>query len=111
MGAMLWLAFGCGLSEEEDERLAALLEIFSDLESTRLVGDEVLKAAPSWTTERALVRAMLSAPGWDGNTAPGSILADQIRLDFDNDRVLVVRGWWLSETEARLFALAALRAR
>jgi len=104
----LWLTLGCGVNEQGDERIAVLLAIFSDPEATRLVGSEVLKAAPTWKSERGLMRALMSSDAWNADDAPASILTDQIRRDFDEDRVLAVRGWSLSETEARLFALAAL---
>jgi hypothetical protein len=105
----LWFALGCGVGKRGEEHVTALLEIFSDPDATRIVGEEVLLAAPEWADQRSLTRALLSSPAWDGTDAPGSILADQIRDDFDEDRVLPVRGWWLAETEARLFALVALQ--
>lgn len=50
-------------------------------------------------------RAFRSVPG-DGDLR---LRAERsIRLDFDRNRICVLDGWWLSQTEVELCALAAL---
>ena len=45
--------------------------------------------------------------------ADGSVyqkIDTSIRGDFSNDKIAIIQGWWLSETEVRMCALAAVTA-
>lgn len=67
------------------------------------IGRAWLAAHPS---DAASLRRAVFPNGPDAGTGPR--LAQRIRTDFSAGRVFVHRGWFLSETEARLCALIAL---
>jgi hypothetical protein len=103
---------GCGPSESLE---AALLGFFADLGSAREVGREYLKLAPEEDDRDALVQRLAGAGlrRWEAFAAtdPAALLrAVRARHteDFAAERVVRLRGWMLSETEARLCALAHL---
>ena len=56
--------------------------------------------------DAATLQAEVFPRGWDDDARP--VLADRVRGDFARDALFVHRGWYLSETEARLCALIAL---
>jgi stage V sporulation protein SpoVS len=67
------------------------------------IGRAWLAAHPS---DMAALRRAVFPNGQDAETGPR--LAERVRADFRRDAVFVHRGWFLSETEARLCALIAL---
>ena len=91
---------------------ARLLRLFRSPASAAAIGRAYLQVAPQDADERRLLR-LICASGRHWRTAD----TEQLRLlipqqqaeDFQHGRVVQVRGWILSETEARLCALAALR--
>ena len=94
------------------ERLAGLL---THRDSAREVGSAYLDRAPQEASVSGLVdRIAAELPQGRRTVQEASddelrtLLAASIRLDFEHDRVVQVRGWVLSPTEARLYALAAL---
>jgi hypothetical protein len=78
--------------------LAALPEV--DAEGGRLVGRAYLAQHPGFDAGQA--RAELLADGWTSAT-----LRRRVAADFRAGRMFVHRGWRLSDTEGRLFALLA----
>lgn len=54
------------------------------------------------------LRAAVFPRGRMEETAPR--LAERVRADFRNDAVFVHKGWFISETEARLCALLSLQS-
>jgi hypothetical protein len=103
---------GC---RREDPLEPALRGFFADREAAREVGREVLAldpdaAAPEVLVERVARRrgAELRALARSDREALAERLREQHRADLAEDRVVVVRGWVLSETEAWLLALAAV---
>lgn len=108
-----WVA-GCG----GESALARLLSgFFADPESARAVGREYLELAAD-EPDANTVLDRLAGPQrqqWEALAASDperlvQALRLQHRSDFARERVVAVRGWVLSETEARLCALAALAA-
>ncbi len=94
------------------ERLAGLL---TNQESARAVGGEYLARVPEEASASLLVdriAAGLPAGRQTVRDAGGEdlreLLATQIRSDFEEEQDVVVRGWILSRTEARLCALTTL---
>ena len=92
-----------------------LANFFHNKESARIVGLEYLRVVPIEADARQLTKLICSH--WQeryGETAHADIaqikqlLLRQQRDDFEKDRIVRVHGWILSETEARLCALAAL---
>jgi hypothetical protein len=116
LAAPTLLAFlaGCG---RESALALSLSGFFADRESARAVGREYLERAPG---ERDADRVLEQLAGphlreWEALAASGSdrlaqMLRRQHRDDFAQERVVAIRGWVLSETEARLCALVALAA-
>lgn len=90
-----------------------LADFFYDKESARVIGLEYLRVAPREADAWELTKLICS--GWNDDeiakAGPGKInalLLHQQREDFEKGRVVKVRGWILSATEARLCALTAL---
>jgi hypothetical protein len=92
-----------------------LANFFHNKESARIVGLEYLRVVPMEADVRQLTKLICSH--WQDRydeTAYADIaqikqiLLRQQRDDFEKDRIVKVHGWILSETEARLCALAAL---
>jgi hypothetical protein len=94
------------------ERLSRLI---THRESARVVGDAYLDAVPEEASAAVLVdRVTAGLPGGRravhdaGDDRLRELLASRIRADFAEDRVVDLRGWVLSPTEARLCALTTL---
>jgi hypothetical protein len=78
----------------------------TDPEGAKRVGEAYLKSHPGLDARRLQVE--LLPGGWSpGNAAR---LRTRAAADFRAGRLFVHRGWRLSDTEGRLFALAALTA-
>lgn len=72
-----------------------------DLSAGRAIGQAYLAATPA--ADLAALRRDLLPNGFDAN-APQR-LRDRVSADFRTARVFIFKGWRISETEARLFAL------
>ena len=100
----------CGRDTGDDARALGeppLLEMLGP-ERAREIGTRYRAVVPRESTEAAL-RAAISKSQY--STFPWirrRLLDEQIRDDFAADRIVVVNGWVLSETEARLCALYSL---
>lgn len=77
-----------------------------DPEGARKVGQAYLDSHPDRRFDAARLRAELLPDGW--TDAAAVRLRARAARDFREGRVFVHRGWRLSDTEGRLFALAAL---
>jgi hypothetical protein len=106
-----WTALVRVVDPSAAARLAAL---FSHRESARTVGAACLAAAPvaprstGWSTRGAALPGGRSSIRLTSDEDLRDRLACRVRADFDEGLVVDVRGWVLSATEARLFAIAAL---
>ncbi|MCI0561766.1 MAG: hypothetical protein MN733_25040 [Nitrososphaera sp.] len=92
-----------------------LTNVFSHKKSARMVGLEYLRSVPGEADINLLVKLICSfkAERYTMITKANAeelrrLLLKQFRKDFAQSRVVKVQGWILSETEARLCALAAL---
>jgi hypothetical protein len=120
LGAVLLLrrtdAFGTMTSSSTGHSLSAKLSnVFYDRKSATVIGLEYLRHTPMEADVRRLTNLICSR--WQGryddiahaDTARiKELLLRQQREDFEKGRTVNVQGWILSETEARLCALAAL---
>jgi len=77
-----------------------------DPEGARRVGQAYLDANPGQRLDPARLRADLLPDGW--SDAAAARLRARAARDFRDGRLFIHRGWRLSDTEGRLFALAAL---
>lgn len=93
-----------GLAAGAATPAAALAQI--DPEGARRVGQAYLDAHPGQRLDPARLKAELLPDGW--NDAAAIRLRARAAADFRAGRLFIHRGWRLSETEGRLFALAAL---
>ncbi len=100
--------------QRQARRLAGLLRHRA---SARRIGRAYLRAHPAEARIEALVAGLTAGrggePPWAGRAGSRALrarLQEQIRADFAAGRTVGVRGWVLAESEARLFALAALSA-
>ncbi|MDB5409507.1 MAG: hypothetical protein JWL84_4419 [Rhodospirillales bacterium] len=93
--------------------LARLVAFFGEPESAAVLGAAYLRQAPGEATPESLVAGLF--PGvtssalerWS-DAALRSALAQRLAEDFAQSRTVILRGWVLSRSEARLFAAAAL---
>jgi hypothetical protein len=99
----------------EDPLERALRGFFADAEAARAVGGEVLALDPDAGQPEILLERLARRRAEElrelARSDPEGLaerLRAQHRADLAEDRVVVVRGWLLSETEAWLLALAAL---
>lgn len=77
-----------------------------DPEGARRIGRAYLDAHPGRRFDAARLTMDLLPDGWN-ETAAQRLRARAVR-DFRDGRLFIHRGWRLSDTEGRLFALAAL---
>jgi len=84
-------------------------------ESAKIIGIEYLKIAPYEADKRALADLLyigLTQYGADAVDADPTRLSEllelRMRLDFEEEKIVKLRGWIISLSEARLCALAAL---
>lgn len=119
MAAAIALAASGGVAlascAREDRLEPVLRGFFGDREAAREVGAEVLALDPDAASARVLIDRLMRRRGEElrglAGSDPGRLfdaLRAQHREDFAHERVVVVRGWVLSQTEAWLLALAAL---
>jgi hypothetical protein len=104
--ATLW---GCSESDPDEMLDAALRDWFEPGPADR-AGRKVLARGEGWNDAGAL-RAPLRAQLDDARNPADArrALAEAVSEDFRAGRTLELDGWLVSETEARLYALAALR--
>jgi hypothetical protein len=102
-------------SHAEDWLSSKLANFFHNKESARAIGLEYLRLAPVEANARQLTYSICSS--WEERydemahadaAKIKAILLRQQREDFENGRIVAVQGWILSQTEARLCALATL---
>jgi hypothetical protein len=99
-----------------DARLGApLREVLAHLDSALVVGREYLRAHPEERDASRLAEALGSRRGVRALDCTGPALRRALdrrsRRDYAEGDVVVLRGWMLSRTEARLCGLAALLLR
>ena len=95
-----------------DDRAAAVdhpaLLVILGLDRVRQLGARYRAATPSENTAEALRAAISSGRGLRIPFMRSRSIDDQIRDDFEQERIAVVDGWLLSVTEARQAALFSL---
>lgn len=104
------------VGQRAPESLAAnLAKVFAHKKSAALVGVEYLRSVPREADARMLVDLICSREAELRATlikadlkALRELLRHQQRQDFEQGRIVKLQGWILSETEARLCALAAI---
>ena len=104
VGAVVRVWTGHGAAETE--RADALVATLRDPNAARRVGKQVLAQYPAWDDAARLRRALSAEIGDAGTLAKR--LTQRMREDFEAGRVVLVDDWMLAQTEARLYALAAL---
>ncbi len=100
VGAVGW-RLADGGADSPEERLTAVL---GERDAARSVGRRYLAGHPDERDERALLRLLM--PLGDPATLTQERVRRVVRSDFVAGRVVLVDGWYLSQTEARLCALA-----
>jgi len=90
----------------------SLLDVFPDPSSMRRLGRLYLARFPDEANEKRLLQTLLASfevPP-DSKHALRRHLRRSIEVDYEQGKVFRLRGWLLSRTEGRLWALAALDA-
>jgi hypothetical protein len=102
-------------SRNVDPLASSLADLFSNRKSASIIGLEYLRHKPEEADVHLLVEQIcLCRARGRGELQKASrerrreLLTLQQRQDFHHSRTVKVHGWILSETEARLCALAAL---
>ena len=97
------------------EESTLLSSMITSEESAKTIGDEYLRVNPDEND-----RVLLGETLFDSNAGnlsrydypdPRAKIVSQIRADFESGRTVMVGGWILSQTEARLCALVSLSCR
>jgi hypothetical protein len=95
--------------------VATLANFFQDKGSAKAVGVEYLRSHPGESDAELLVDRIFAGNAQRrvefieaGAAARRTLLGKLIREDFEHGRMVQVRGWMLSQTEARLCAIAVL---
>lgn len=98
-----------------DTQASKLTSLFNHPEGAAIVGREYLRGLHKEVDCELLIDLIFSHHSEGRDYLRRATLADlkkflrhQQSVDFENNRVLQVHGWILSETEVRLCALAAL---
>lgn len=102
--------FACTRDNGEDAQALAqpaLLEMLGP-ERAREIGTQYRAAVPRENTAAALRAAISESQHQKFSWIGSHSIEDQIRDDFAAGRTVVVKGWILSETEARQCALYSL---
>ena len=88
----------------------SLLDVFADPASLQGIGRLYLERFPDEADEKVLLQALLTGlevlP--DSRSDLRDHLRSRIEADFERGDVFALRGWVLSRTEGRLWALASL---
>jgi hypothetical protein len=89
-------------------------KLFPDARAAAAVGRQYLRQYPQEASAEWLMARLFAdgAPIGADEVSPGRVLAvlrDGQRLDFPGGDVVVVHGWFVGRTEARLLALLSLR--
>lgn len=110
IGGSLWMVLGScrGDGDPQDPRVLELWGLFSDRADVKTVGREVLRARRDWRSADLLVAELFGDPQWGRAEPTEQVLLDRIRADLKDGRIVLVDRWVLAETEARLYALAAM---
>jgi hypothetical protein len=95
-------------------RHAVVVSLLSDVPGARVLGARYLRMAPEEADGAALAAELFSHLAEQPGTAIqfaeiGRTLAERRERDFAAGDTVIVGGWILARTEARLCALAALR--
>lgn len=97
---------------KEAQSPASLLDVFPDPAALQNLGQLYLARFPEEADEKQLLQTLLTElevlP--DSREALRDHLRSRIEMDFERGEVFHLRGWQLSRTEGRLWALAALDA-
>ncbi len=87
-------------------------EIFRNPDSARTIGRAYMQICSPRPLKRWLLRELTMRLGRDLHTVDSDTLrrrlAMQVRKDMEGDRTVVVNGWVLAQTEARVCALLAI---
>lgn len=103
---------------EQNERSSfgpRLTKLLGHKESAKIIGIEYLKIAPHEADKQILVDLLYTGftqanvtPVDADTTKLSQLLELRMRLDFEEEKIVKLRGWIVSLTEARLCALASL---
>ena len=92
-----------------DVRIKLYLEqMFSDPEAPRSVGRSYLEIYPQEADKRQLMWSILGAKSPQDLDTFRRVLHSRRNQDFHRENFVIVDGWMLSRTEARLCALTRL---
>lgn len=104
-----------GKKSESNQILSKLTNFFQKKESAKLVGNEYLKLVPEEAEIGLLVnllcnknKKVYSNIQRENSEKVKEILLRQHQKDLEKGRIVILSGWILSETEARLCALIAM---
>ena len=117
-GAVLGVALvsGLGIRALRQRRrllIDRLIAPYLTDQAAQRLGQAYLRATPEEASQRTLIAALLPlAAGLQGHSESDllALVRAQIDGEFATRRSITLQNWQLSQTEARLFALASLRS-
>jgi hypothetical protein len=87
---------------------AYVYDMFSDLHAPRTIGQRYLEIYPQEADKRELSNFILAMERPQDLNAFRRILQVRRSEDFQVENIVIIDGWILSRTEARLYALTRL---
>ena len=96
------------LSGKDDGVLRCIAEVFRDLEGVREIGKRWLEMNSGKSTHSQVLAELMSEPMPQDPVDFRRYIVDRRELDLRNDDIVIVDGWILARTEARLCARAFL---
>lgn len=105
-GGFVYRVWASGGFNPDLEQTAEVAKLLAELAPARRIGRAYLAENPNEASEETLVRLLAKDGVRDDTQARLSANARRaVRRDYDSGRTVLVQGWMLSRTEARLCAL------
>jgi hypothetical protein len=103
-----WPGSGPGEVGDDLGSMRLLGDLFRDLEKARSLGRRYLASHPEAEAGARRLAELLLRVGPSGRAELARLLERRRQRDFERDRVVVLRGWVVAETEAQMCALTVL---
>ena len=89
--------------------LGALAALCSELRCPGRIAEACLRALPpADASPQKLTQLILAGLPFAADASPLSVVREQSRVEFRDNKIIAVEGWILSVTETRVYALTAL---
>jgi uncharacterized membrane protein len=106
----LYSIFTWTTTKKNKKILSKSLDTSPDILNTHVIGQEYLKKFPKEKDPEILNSLIFDRPdeAYNSKNDLHRFILEKVKKDFQEDRIVKIRGWILSRTESRLCALAGL---